>query len=917
MGISRKNDRRDFGADRFSIRLILLALVSGLAGVLSSMAGVWLSSSFKTVLHVLSQAGTLLFLGVGLCVAVGLAGMFALRMSGQLHHLTQCVKSLSGPTNPLHQVRLSHDLQPVYDAILEHQEFQKHVTDVIHNSLKKPDSHDLSIPSAENEFFDALNTLLHRFHSLQHGLAKIKRGDLSLLDSGTLAEAGVLSPLYSVLSELRESVSRARTSTNQIVRTSSRINSLAVQGVQDTKNAVQQLHGISEAMQTLLTDMNTSLEPLHKQSALLNNAMTSTEQRLRSIDDISGQLLYVRTQFEHNPSCAELIRKGAGSLGSLRSTSRQIQSNAKEALTVSHTTLDKAEEGKTLLSQTISSIQEIQEAMHAFFEMLTRLDERSEEVSDVLRVIRDIADHTNLLAINAAIISAHAGEHGRDFGIIAEQIGKFAERTQESAEEIEDLLDTIQTEFGGAGQTLKHSSRAVSSASRFSQQAGILFKKVTSSLEQIYHAIVTIEASSSQQISDIQSTWEKMEGMIHERTEQLEEIEHALGQLIETGEHMRDMITAQSVSNAQSVEAVKTLEQLLARITTTASQHTAAAARMIQTLDTTRSVIRRVITGAEKTTALTDELFSQAGNAACTMGEFPLTAQTPAARALPNRPFIGFLRRGPDQFFNDIAGGIRERAQEHNIDILEFNAQYAPTAQIDQINLILKHPFLKGIILCPTEKYIAQKLVHKINIQKIPVIAADEAVPNTLSVRSSSRKGGRLAADLFLNQIESGQSIAVIVDRTVESMVQRGLGFRQNAEKHGFDVIERYCDMSQREEVRHDLLAALHEQHDVQGIFLPNEAVTTEYLQALRAGVLPPQTLAAVGYDYTPLAENAIRKGELLGIIFQNPSEIGRQAFDSVYDLINQNIHLDDFSEKTIYIPITQITRATLENLPK
>ena len=112
--------------------------------------------------------------------------------------------------------------------------------------------------------------------------------------------------------------------------------------------------------------------------------------------------------------------------------------------------------------------------------------------------------------------------------------------------------------------------------------------------------------------------------------------------------------------------------------------------------------------------------------------------------------------------------------------------------------------------------------------------------------------------------------------------------------------------------MKHLSITALEENPGLQGIFLTNEVVTKEYLNALHRGILPTTNLLAVGYDQTPLIEEAIRKGELLGAIFQHPIEIGKQAFQQLYKLMTKELRLEDIEKKTIYIPTVQVTKKNL-----
>ncbi|MGH8385765.1 MAG: methyl-accepting chemotaxis protein [Pseudomonas sp.] len=253
-----------------------------------------------------------------------------------------------------------------------------------------------------------------------------------------------------------------------------------------------QSHGADETARllTALASMQTSLrETLQRISAASTQLGTAAEQMNQSTHQDSTRL-----QQQHNE-----IEQAATAVNEMTVAVEEVARNAVSTSDSTRQSTQQASQGQARVIETLDSIQAMSADAGAALQQVQTLAEHSREIGKVLDVIRAIAEQTNLLALNAAIEAARAGEAGRGFAVVADEVRALAHRTQQSTREIEQMIGRVQGDTEGVVQSMHGNSQRVAQTLSIAEQAGIALAEITRAMEQIHERNLVIASASEEQ----------------------------------------------------------------------------------------------------------------------------------------------------------------------------------------------------------------------------------------------------------------------------------------------------------------------------------------------------------------------------------------------------------------------------------
>lgn len=223
----------------------------------------------------------------------------------------------------------------------------------------------------------------------------------------------------------------------------------------------------------------------------------------------------------------------------------QVSSNAAQASQVAQRSLEAATQGSQAVQNTISGMNEIRAQIQETSKRIKRLGESSQEISEIVELISDITEQTNILALNAAIQAASAGEAGRGFTVVAEEVQRLAERSSEATKQISAIVKTIQTDTHGAVVAMEKSTEGVVEGARVADAAGQALTEIETVTNNLARLIQSISAATNAQTESATTVANNMQ-LIQEITTQTSAgtqlTAYSVGQLTSLAEELRSSV---------------------------------------------------------------------------------------------------------------------------------------------------------------------------------------------------------------------------------------------------------------------------------------------------------------------------------------------------------------------------------------
>ena len=348
---------------------------------------------------------------------------------------------------------------------------------------------------------------------------RVVDGDYDVDDGG--AKLGVYSSIVEMVNALKTHIDNAQRESENAREQSAK-----------AQEAMTQAEAASQEAQSKTEAMLVAADRLEQVGGVVSSASTELSAQIEQSDRGAAE-------------SAQRLSEAATAMNEMNATVQEVAKNAGSASSASAETKQKAEAGAQVVEKAVRSIKDVHRMSLALKEDMAQLNEHAQDITRIMGVISDIADQTNLLALNAAIEAARAGEAGRGFAVVADEVRKLAEKTMASTTDVGNAIKAIQESTAKSMEGVEQSVERIGEATELAGQSGVALEEIVATVEATadqVNAIATASEEQSAASEEINQSIVQVNDMSRQTAEAMAEAAKAVSDLAAQAQGLTDLI---------------------------------------------------------------------------------------------------------------------------------------------------------------------------------------------------------------------------------------------------------------------------------------------------------------------------------------------------------------------------------------
>lgn len=415
------------------------------------------------------------------------------------------------------------------------------------------------------------------------------------------------------------------------------------ESVEEASSSVNEMHFSLKEIAANVADLNETSEQtssavietaasIDEVARLMNDLSSSIEETSTAITQMSAAIRQIAGNVETLSTAAD---ETAALTTEISASVREVEGRAQQSTALAEAvTADAHDLGMRSIEKTIDGMRRIEEESRRTAEVINRLGGRAENIGGILTVIEDITDQTGLLALNAAILAAQAGEQGKGFAVVAAQIRELANRTAASTQEIGALITAVQEDSREAVEVMRNGVLMAEVGTRLAREAGDALQKIAERADQSREMSRSISRAAAEQVTGMSQAAEavdRINEMAHQIARATTEQRAGSQQITRAAEKMRDITrfartaTAEQVKASRNITAaVETMSAKVGLVNRAASEVRTGSDLIVKAIERIKTTARENAELAARLGSAVEVLTSQAGVLKKEIGRFTM-----------------------------------------------------------------------------------------------------------------------------------------------------------------------------------------------------------------------------------------------------------------------------------------------------